>query len=66
MVKIIAALPVLRSALIAFVADRRGATALEYSILIVMIMVALTGMLSMGGLAEKQNETFNTISSQLH
>lgn len=48
-----------KSCLRAFSADSRGATAIEYSILISMIIVALVGISSLTGVAQNLNDTFN-------
>ena len=48
-----------------FVACRRGADAIEYGILAMMIAIALVGMSSLTGIAEKQSTAYNNISDAL-
>ncbi len=45
--------------------DGRGATALEYGILMMMIGVALLGLSTLTNVANKENATFNAITDNL-
>lgn len=45
--------------------DLRGATALEYGILMMMIAFALIGMSTLTNLAENQNAAYNKIADSL-
>lgn len=42
--------------------DDRGAVAVEYGVLMVMILAAILGIGSLSGVANKQSATFNQIS----
>ena len=55
----------LRDVLLRFVMDRRGATAIEYGVLATMIGIALIGMMSLGGVADSQNQLYDSISDNL-
>jgi len=48
-----------------FACDRRGAVAVEYGALLLMIVVALIGLSTLSGIADKENETFDSISDAL-
>jgi Flp pilus assembly pilin Flp len=45
-----------------FSRDDRGAVAVEYGVLMVMILAAILGIGSLSGVANKQGATFNQIS----
>ena len=49
----------------AFLRDLRGATAIEYGILAMMIGLALLGMVSLTGVANSISNTFTSVSSTL-
>ena len=49
----------------AFRSDTRGAGAVEYGILVLMLVIALIGMSSMTNVSKSQSNTFNYISSKL-
>lgn len=49
----------------AFLRDRKGATAIEYGILAMMIGLALLGMVSLTGVANSISNTFTSVSSTL-
>ena len=49
----------------AFLRDLRGATAIEYGILAMMIGLALLGMASLTGVANSIGDTFTFISNTL-
>jgi Flp pilus assembly pilin Flp len=42
--------------------DERGGVAVEYGVLMVMILAAILGIGSLSGVANKQSATFNQIS----
>ena len=48
-----------------FLRDRRGATAVEYGILIMMVGLALLGMVSLTDVTNSINDTFTYIASML-
>ncbi|TDP80939.1 Flp family type IVb pilin [Oharaeibacter diazotrophicus] len=48
-----------------FAGDRRGAVAVEYGALLLMIVVALLGLSTLSSVSDKENDTFNTISDAL-
>lgn len=57
--------PAVRLLAVQFLKDRRGAVAIEYGILVLMLSIALIGILTLDGVSGKLKETFETISGQL-
>ncbi|SCM78507.1 Component of type IV pilus, pilin subunit protein (fragment) [uncultured Pleomorphomonas sp.] len=49
----------------AFLRDDRGATAVEYGIIVMMIGLALLGMVSLTSVANQIDDTFNYVSDTL-
>lgn len=48
-----------------FLADDRGATAIEYGVLATMIGIALIGMMSMGGVADSQSNMYQRLADTM-
>lgn len=55
----------LRRTIRRFAGDRRGAVAVEYGMLLLMIVIALVGLSTLTSVSESENATFNTISDAL-
>jgi Flp pilus assembly pilin Flp len=49
----------------AFASADRGAVAIEYGILLMMVAIALLGMASLSNVANSMSNTFNEVSSML-
>lgn len=45
--------------------DRRGATAIEYALIASMMVIALVGLMSVGGVADSQNATYGKLADSM-